>query len=506
MELNTCYAQDVDRALKILHLEDDANDADLIEAQLVRGGFQSSIRRVETGEAFEAALLSDTFDVILVDYNLPTYDGRRAVILSQRLRRDVPVIVLSGMAGEEAAVECLHLGAVDYVLKYRPARFVPAVERALREAALRQRSARAEALERESAELRERAAEQLRLAIEAAPAGMIMTDGGGRMTLVNAEAERLFGYPRAEMLDRSIENLIPTTAWNPHGALRTNARLVRPTRVIGVGGDLYGLRKDGGQVPIEIGINALTTPDGEFALWSILDISARRRSEQELRQLNAELQERVLVRTAELRERESLLQEVHHRVKNNLQVMTSLINMQIRTLADPSSRRALQECRSRIETMAQIHESLYRARDYAQVLFSKYAQEVVRRVLAAGASPDEFRVDFHLDEVYLPVDKAIPCGLILNELVAICLQQRSADAAKRGIRVELRRLPDAQVLLAVVRDTLAPPANPVSQEPQALGMQLVTLLVEQLHARIDSVGAAGAGYRITIPVPAHEGP
>ena len=488
MDLNTKHKHAGDGTIKILHLEDDENDASLIEAQLRRGGFRSSIRRVETGEAFEAALLGDSFDVILVDYNLPNYDGRRAVLLSQKLRVDVPVIVISGMVGEEAAVECLHLGAVDYVLKHRPARFVPAVERALREAAERRNGARAEALEREAAETRVRAAEQVRLAIEAAPAGMIMTDAAGRVTLVNAEAARLFGYPRAEMLARSIDHLLPTAFHDRHGGR----------------GEAYGVRKDGSRLPIDIGMNAFTTPDGECALWSVVDVSDRKRDEQALQDLNAELQRRIVARTAELREREALLQEVHHRVKNNLQVMTSLINMQIRTLADPGSRRALEECRSRIETIAQIHDSLYQSRDYAQVLFSKFAGEVVRRVIAvSGLTADQYRIDFQLEDVYLAVDKAITCGLILNELVAASLKTLVGPGARREIRVELRCLPDERFLLAFGCDAADGTAEIVTDGARSLGMQLVSILVEQLHARLDIVDGPMAGFRITIPGAVH---
>jgi PAS domain S-box-containing protein len=126
---------------------------------------------------------------------------------------------------------------------------------------------------------------------------------------------------------------------------------------------------------------------GETVLVGITsDITERKRDIERLRDLNDELAERVLARTAALKEREVMLQEIHHRVKNNLQVIASLINMQSRTLVNAATRLALQQCRSRVETMAQIHEMLYQSKDYAQVPFARYAKDLATRVLSASGA------------------------------------------------------------------------------------------------------------------------
>jgi two-component system, cell cycle sensor histidine kinase and response regulator CckA len=149
--------RDLERPIRILHLEDDARDAELIEAQLVNAGLASSIIRVDTGAEFETALTEDAVDLILVDYNVPGYDGGSAVRGARQRQPGTPVIVVSGTVGEEAAVECLRMGATDYVLKQRLARFVPAVRRALNEAEEHRRRGKAEADLRETAYLLERA-------------------------------------------------------------------------------------------------------------------------------------------------------------------------------------------------------------------------------------------------------------------------------------------------------------------------------------------------------------
>jgi PAS domain S-box-containing protein len=123
----------------------------------------------------------------------------------------------------------------------------------------------------------------LSLLVEAAPVAMIAVDGGGRVVLVNAHAERLFGYPREELLGGPLERLVPDRSRGMHAGLRMSYFDAPATRVMGAGRDLFGLRKDGTEVPIEIGLNPITTPRGDFVLAAIIDITERKRSEEHLR-------------------------------------------------------------------------------------------------------------------------------------------------------------------------------------------------------------------------------
>jgi signal transduction histidine kinase len=132
------------QSVRILHLEDDAADAELVEAILESAGMVYQITRVQTREEFGEALRQGGYDVILADYRLPTYDGMSALRLTQQLALDVPFIFVSGTMGEDAAIEGLTEGATDYVLKQKLSRLAPAVERALREAENRRERRRAE--------------------------------------------------------------------------------------------------------------------------------------------------------------------------------------------------------------------------------------------------------------------------------------------------------------------------------------------------------------------------
>jgi len=219
----------------------------------------------------------------------------------------------------------------------------------------------------------------------------------------------------------------------------------------------------------------------------------------QLRTLNAELETRVLARTAELKERDALLQEIHHRVKNNLQVISSLISMQVRTIEDASTRAALQQCSSRVETMAQIHEMLYLSKDYANVPFGKYARELATRVLgASGASPEQVAIGYDLEEVFLPVDKAIPCALILNELISNALKHAFPEG-RGAIRVELRLLAGGRVLLSVSDDGIGIRGDFDPARSKSLGVQLVIALTRQLDGELNIERQPGASFRIAFP-------
>lgn len=125
--------------------------------------------------------------------------------------------------------------------------------------------------------------ESLRLVIEAAPSGMIMVNAAGKIVLVNAQVERLFGYNRQELLDQSIEMLVPAASRSKHPDYRDGFFADPKVRSMGVGRDLYGLRKNGTEVPVEIGLNPLITEGERFVLASVVDITERKRSEERLR-------------------------------------------------------------------------------------------------------------------------------------------------------------------------------------------------------------------------------
>lgn len=242
---------------------------------------------------------------------------------------------------------------------------------------------------------------------------------------------------------------------------------------------------------------ALITDVAEKA-WTWME---RMRLGSELRALNRNLERIIAERTrhldAAVREREVLLREIHHRVKNNLQVISSLLGLQSHNVADGVARAALQESRTRVLAIAQVHEHLYQTADLAAVGFDGYAQALATNLLATyGGAGRGIRVEVQAGGVRLPVNQAIPCGLILGELVSNAL--RHAFPGERGgvIEIGLREQPDGVLRLTVRDDGVGLPADLDLRRLPSLGVELVFAFAEQLAARVEVTRAPGTCFTI----------
>ena len=313
---------------------------------------------------------------------------------------------------------------------------------------------------------RKRASEQFRLAIEASPTGMIMVDREGCIVLVNAHVEALFGYAREDLIGRAVDMLVPQRLRQRHPGFRHDFSKAPHTRPMGAGRDLRGLHKSGAEIPIEIALNPIDTSDGAFVLCSVVNITERIRVQHE---------------------RETLLKEIHHRIKNNLQVVSSLISIQLNRTDDPASRDSLGGCAARVQAIALIHAMLYQTRDYLHIQFSEYVDRLAGNVFSVaegGAGGGRVSLELAVENVELHVDKAVPCGLILNELITNALKHGFPDDRHGIVRVELGAA-GADRLCLIVRDNgVGAPSHLDLLEVKSMGMQLVRELAMQLRSTL----------------------
>jgi PAS domain S-box-containing protein len=229
-----------------------------------------------------------------------------------------------------------------------------------------------------------------------------------------------------------------------------------------------------------------STLDGSGTVFSVArDVTDEKRVEEMTR--------------ASLREKEVLLQEVHHRVKNNLQVICSLINMQARKLERGASRDALDECQTRVQAIALIHEKLYQSKDYGRVPFSDYIHGLVGSVfVAAGVSRNTVELEISVDALSLAVDKAIPCGLMLNELVTNALKHAFPGGRRGKVCVEMEER-DSMVHFSVSDDGVGLPESFELNTSRTLGLQLISTLAEQLAASVEIRRGPGTAFHVRFP-------
>lgn len=225
----------------------------------------------------------------------------------------------------------------------------------------------------------------------------------------------------------------------------------------------------------------------------LLNILAQQVTAQlELRRRNVELEEHAQVQKTlqeqlqgSLREKDVLLQEVHHRVKNNLQLVSSLINLQLALVPEGAPRTALEEVQGRIHAVAIVHEAIYSARNYARVPIANYVRSLASSIFyALGASSRDIAIDLEIGELELPVDKAIPCGLILNELISNAVKHAFPAGRSGTVRVQVSLLPDNCLEVIVADDGVGLPETFSVEACDTVGMQVVSALVEQLSAEL----------------------
>lgn len=327
------------------------------------------------------------------------------------------------------------------------------------------------------------------LAIDAAPAGIVMVDPSGTIVLANGQFERQFGYARDELIGRPLEILLPAALRARHEGLRALFVEDGTARTMGRGRDLHGLHKDGREIAVEIGLSPVTTPLGRFVLATVIDISERKRTERDT--------------LASLREKEVLLKEIHHRVKNNLQVISSLLRLRARTLPDDSARQVFEGSQERIEAMALVHERLYQSRNLSRVDFREYAQSLVERLAGVHVDPPErVKVEVDITPVELSVELAIPLGLLLNELVTNALKHAFSGRARGELRVTLTRDRGAvhSYLLTVADDGVGLPDAIVPGETETLGMELVATLADQINAKLVVRREGGTTFELAFEV------
>ena len=307
---------------------------------------------------------------------------------------------------------------------------------------------------------------------------LLVTDSCLRIRYVNPAACRELGFTPEELAGKTLGDLFAREDFASHTSL---------VEILAQGLECSMKRKDGDQVPVHCSAAKIKDRTGqpEGAVCVAANIS--RQKEAEARILTS------------LREKEILLKEVHHRVKNNLQVISSLLNLQAQELRDPEAIRLFQESRGRIRSMALIHEQLYRSQDLARIEFAGYLEQLVAHLKhAMGNSASQVSLELDAEPLPLSLDLAIPCGMVVNELVSNALEHAFPECCSGEIRVAFHG--DATGYCLEVADSgVGLRGGTGHAEGGSLGMKVVQALVRQLHGTLDVHQDAGTRFVLRFP-------
>ena len=314
---------------------------------------------------------------------------------------------------------------------------------------------------------------------------LVAMNTDGEITLINRKGCEILGYDEGEIIgknwfqnflpERIREEVIPLSKKLLSGEIEVaeyyeNPILTRRGHEKLIAWHNSVLRDDGGVI-----IGHLSS--GE-------DITERKQAEEQIK--------------ASLEEKEVLLREIHHRVKNNMQVISSLLRLQSDTIKDQQYADMFQESQERIKSMALIHEKLYRSGDLARVDFNEYIKSLMNGLFRShGIDPGRITTKLKIEDVSLGLDQAIPCGLIINELVSNSLKYAFPEDRNGEISVTLRSNSNGEIELRVSDDGIEMPEDLDIRNIDSLGLELVTILAEdQLEGKIDLHRTGGTTFRI----------
>ncbi|MFT3926706.1 MAG: sensor histidine kinase [Myxococcales bacterium] len=219
--------------------------------------------------------------------------------------------------------------------------------------------------------------------------------------------------------------------------------------------------------------------------------------------LHADLDRRVQDRTAELSamlvEREVLLREVHHRVKNNLQMILSLINLQRRRVSDGAGEEALGLCASRVLAIAQVHELLYETKNASRIPLAAYVRGLVSGLDGGVGLLPKVNIETDVDDVMVSVESGVPCGLILNELLANAIKHAFPGERRGTISVSVRRSAPGELTLQVRDDGVGLPPDFDTRPGNSLGLSIVRRLASQLKGELTISREQGTTFRVSFP-------
>jgi len=340
--------------------------------------------------------------------------------------------------------------------------------------------------------------QRYRKLVETSPDAIAVTDLNDKLLMVNQQAASLFGFQDEREVLNTVKNSIDLISpEDQQKALDNSLKTIEEGYVKNV--EYRLTRKDGSSFLGEISAAVIEDDQNEPIVFIeiIRDVTDRKQAEEK-------------IKTA-LDEKEVLLKETHHRIKNNLQIVSSLLNLQSVTTTDDLTLTMFKETQDRIRSIAFLHELLYQSENHEQIKLSLYVHKLVQNLMCSyGITKDLINLGYDVDDVLLEIDTAIPCGLVINELVSNTLKyafpnvnnpDQNQIKIENKIDISIRNNNENLVTLTYSDNGIGLPPNIDIRDAKTLGLQLINALTEQLDGslRYESKSDFGTSFTISFP-------
>ncbi|MBL8399055.1 MAG: response regulator [Candidatus Accumulibacter sp.] len=481
---------------EILVVDDTPANLKLLAMLLVEQGYR--VRPASNSTVALRSIAAKVPDLILLDVRMPDMDGYTLCrqIKADPLLRAIPVIFISALNETADKIQGFAAGGVDYLTKpFEPAEVLVRVRTHLDLWRLQRRQEQIQSelecrvVER-TAELAEanralqQSEERLRLVIEATSDGVWDWDIQNQALFLSDRWYTMLGYAPGEFVadhESWLDRVHPDDLPEVNATLQRHFDRLLPEysvdyRMRGQSGDWHWVQARGKV----IGRSADGLPLRMVGTHA--DIAERKRAEARIQ--------------ASLREKEVLLREIYHRVKNNLQVIGSLLNMQGHEIEDPAIRSLFEESADRIRAMVLVHEQLYRSEDLSSIAFDAFLDKLLKQ-LSQQFFATGIVIERRLSAIVLGLETAIPCGLIVNELVTNAFKHAFPDGRKGKVVVELSENDDKRICLTISDNGVGLPAGFSPQRGKTLGWQLMAGLVNQIEGDLQVLPGPGTRIELT---------
>jgi PAS domain S-box-containing protein len=460
--------------LVIFIVEDDKDLNLLIQKVLQREGFTTE--SAFNGSEALKRITDIQNPVLLLDYFLPDMSAEEFIksLISKKLT--IPFVIITGHGDTKSAVEMMKLGARDYITKtpnmvdmliHRINSIVHDLEL---EKELMQAKDTLMASERKYRKL-----------FDLANDAIFVADAEtGYLTYANKKAQELIGMPFEKIIKMHQSQLHPKEDAEKYRKIFEH-HIQNGTDI---SEDTFVINKDKKKVPVEISASVTEIGGKRFIQGIFRDISDRKQIEKQLK--------------TSLREKEVLFRELHHRTKNNMQVISSLLNIQSAFINNEQVSKIFRETQSRIRSISLVHEKLYQSEDLSNINLYDYIKDLANTLLSGyRMDSEQISLEFDADDVLISLDTAISCGLITNEIITNSLKYAFGDNGTGSIRVVIRTMGDSNIELRISDNGIGLPDGFDFDNTKTLGLKLVKKLAEnQLRGRIDIIAGKGTEFNI----------
>lgn len=315
--------------------------------------------------------------------------------------------------------------------------------------------------------------------IESMADSLVVTDNSGTIQRVNSSTLKMLGYDEEELKGEPLSSLFSDSDLITRYINSANQVEISETKYV---------KKDGDIIPISLSLGTIHDTDGNRqGIVSVAsDITKRKEAEEQI--------------TKSLKEKEILLSEIHHRVKNNLAVISGLLQMQIWETEDHAAETALKDSQLRVQSIALVHEKLYQSENLSYIQFDYYIRDLLQAISSTYVDTHlSVNIETELEDIILNINQAIPCSLLLNELIVNAYKHAFDTDVGGNIYVKTHKKEDT-IHLYVKDNGIGLPPDFDLDEANSLGMTLINTLTQQLNGEINMKSENGAIFEVNFEV------